>query len=149
MKAVADQFEHQKLCSLLHSETCAEQAYASVVSRENGTEGSPLMSKILADHKLALAKLSELLPEGVQLTERSDDDDCSYLAVVVEISGNPTTDPMALKALKELEERCQLDYELVLASDDFRAEMKRVIRFELLPLIKTHLDDLAYMLALS
>lgn len=127
--------------SLLRGELSAIETYGQALEKfENDTERSALRA-IQNDHQNSAARLREhLIDMGAE--PASDSGAWGTFAKAVEGTAKLLGESPALAALQQGEEHGVDEYEEALRNDDVMAEIKAVIRQQLLPPLSEHVAAL-------
>jgi hypothetical protein len=133
--------EVESLKKLLLSEMAAVDAYETAMARLQDHHVLAGLEKIRDEHGRAMTALRShgMDPDG---QPRDGKGPWSTVAVAVNGTDGIISATTALWALCQGEERAINEYENVLAHDGLSAESKQLIRIELLPRARRHLDEL-------
>lgn len=131
--------EHLK--SLLRGEMSAMETYEKAMEKVDGFPEGARLRQILMDHSHAVQVLRNLLlRHNAEMPTSSGA--WGTFANAVQVAANLFGDAAALKALKEGEEHGIKDYERTLADPAVGAEIKAMIRSDLLGKAQSHLPVL-------
>ena len=133
--------EGESLKTLLLSEMAAVDAYETAMARLQDHHVLVSLEKIRDEHARAMTALSSH-GMGADGQPREGTGPWSTVAVAVNGTAGIISATTALWALCQGEERAIREYEYVLNHDGLSAESKQLIRIELLPRARRHLDEL-------
>ena len=122
---------------LLRGELSAIHTYRQISGKLRPESHAFAVHQILRNHEHAAATLGDNLASGDR-QEAEQGDTWKTLGLIVETTTDPLVDTMALKALKEGEEQCELAYTNALDSSALDSATRSLIRSELLPGSKTN-----------
>jgi hypothetical protein len=137
----SEKHEAEALKTLLLSEMAAVEAYETAMSRLRDHHVLAGLEKIRDEHGRAVTALRSH-GTGPDARPRESAGPWSTVAVAVNGTAGIISTTTALWALCQGEERAINEYENALAHDGLSAESKQLIRIELLPRARRHLDEL-------
>jgi hypothetical protein len=131
----------EKINDLVKGEMSGVETYEQALGKVEGSSEEPKIQAILNDHKEAVSKLQGALEKLGASSAKSSG---AWGAFVKSIEGTARLfgNTAALKALKEGEEYGVKQYEGTLDTEGLDEECARLIRDDLLPQTKRHVNDI-------
>lgn len=130
-----------QLDDLIRGEMAAVKTYDQVLEKTTNSSEKKKLTSIRQDHAMAVTKLKSFADKEVREDTTTSGAWGTFTKAWVgsaKLFGNET----ALKALSQGEEHGVSEYKEALEDDNLKAELKRVIRTELLPKQEKHISTI-------
>lgn len=131
-----------KICnSLLRGELSAVETYGKAIQKFPGTAATAELTRIQSEHRQSANRLAENVRE-MGGTPDTDSGAWGEFANAVQVTANLFGTESAIESLQRGEKHGENDYERALSDNDMLEGCKPMIREELLPRCKRHIEAL-------